>query len=73
MEWDEVVPFVCAVYNFLPNEHSREAPFFLMFGREPQLPLNEYLKPRLHYLGNDKTIISLEAMKDIYTMAAHNL
>ena len=73
MEWDEVVPFVCAVYNFLPNEHSREAPFFLMFGRDPRLPLNEYLKPRLLYLGNDETIISLEAMKDIYTMAAHNL
>ena len=35
MEWDEVVSFVCAVYNFLPNEHSREAPFFLMFGRDP--------------------------------------
>ena len=73
MEWDEVVQFVGAVYNFLPNEHSREAPFFLMFGRDPQLPFNEYLKPRLRYLGNDETIISLEAVKDIYTMAAHNL
>ena len=73
MEWDEVVTFVCAVYNFFSNEHSREAPFFLMFGRDPRLPLNEYLKPRLCYLGNDETIISLEAMKDIYTMAAHNL
>ena len=73
MEWDEVVTFVCVLYNFLPNEHSREAPFFLIFGRDPRLPLNEYLKPRLCYLGNDETIISLEAMKDIYTMAAHNL
>ena len=73
MEWDEIVTFVCAVYNFLPNEHSREAPFFLMFGRDPRLPLNEYLKPRLRYLGNDETIISLEAMKDIYTTAAHYL
>ena len=44
-----------------------------MFGRDPRLPLNEYLKLRLHYLGNDETIISPEAMKDIYTMAAHNL
>ena len=34
MEWDEIVMFACAVYNFLPNEHSREAPFFLMFGRD---------------------------------------
>ena len=47
MEWDEIVPFVCSVYNALPNEHSREAPFFLMFGRDPRLPLNDFLRPKL--------------------------
>ena len=73
MEWDEIVPFVCSVYNALPNEHSREAPFFLMFGRDPRLPLNDFLRPKLRYLGNDETIISLEAMKKIYKLAAQNL
>ena len=73
LEWDEIVTFVCAVYNFLPNEHSREAPFFLMFGRDPRIPLNEFLRPRLRYLGNDETIISLESLKNIYQIAAHNL
>ena len=73
LEWDEIVTFVCAVYNFLPNEHSREAPFFLMYGRDPRIPLNEFLRPRLRYLGNNETIISLEALKDIYQIAAHNL
>ena len=65
MEWDEIVPFVFSVYNALPNEHSREAPFFLMFGRDPRLPLNDFLRPKLRYLGNDEVIISLEAMKKI--------
>ena len=73
MEWDEIVPFVCSVYNALPNEHSREAPFFLMFGRDPRLPLNDFLRPKLRYLGNDEVIISLEAMKKIYKLAAQNL
>ena len=73
LEWDEIVTFVCAVYNFLPNEHSREAPFFLMYGRDPRIPLNEFLRPRLRYLGNNETIILLEALKDIYQIAAHNL
>ena len=73
MEWDEIVPFVCSVYNALPNEHSREAPFFLMFGRDPRLPLNDFLRPKLRYLGNNETIISLEAMKKIYKLAAKNL
>ena len=29
LEWDDVVPLACTAYNFLPNEHSRESPFFL--------------------------------------------
>ena len=49
MEWDDVVPLACAAYNFLPNEHSRESPFFLMFGRDPKLPLNTLLQPKIRY------------------------
>ena len=48
LEWDEMVHLACSVYNFLPNEHSREAPFFL-------------------------SILSLQAMRNIYKMVAHNL
>ena len=33
LEWDDVVPLAYAAYNFMPNEHSKESPFFLMFGR----------------------------------------
>ena len=73
MELDEIVPFVCPVYNALPNDHSREAPFSLMFGRDPRLPLNDFLRPKLRYLGNNETIISIEAMKKIYKLAAQNL
>ena len=45
LEWDDLVPLACAAYNFLPNEHSKESPFFLMFGRDPVLPLNTLLEP----------------------------
>ena len=31
VEWDEVCTLATAAYNFLPNEHSRESPFFIMF------------------------------------------
>ena len=72
-DWDEVVPLACAVYNFLPNEYSRESPFFLMFGRDPILPLNNLIKPEVRYLGNDENILSLEALKNIYEIAATNL
>ena len=73
IEWDEVCPLATAAYNFLPNEHSRESPFFLMFGRDPRLPLTETFKPRMRYLGTEDTILSLEALKNMYLLVAENL
>ena len=73
LEWDEVCLIVTAAYNFLPNEHARESPFFLMFGRDPRIPLTEALRPRLRYLGNDDVILSLEALKNMYLMVTENL
>ena len=73
LEWDDVVPLACAAYNFLPNEHSRESPFFLMYRWDPLLPLNELLQPKVRYLGNDESILSLEALKNIYQLVVTNL
>ena len=44
-----------------------------MFGRDPALPLNTLLGPKMRYLGNDINILSLEAMKNIFEIAATNL
>ena len=73
LEWDDVVPLACAAYNFMPNENSRESPFFLMFARDPILPLNTLIKPKIHYMGDDANMISLEAMKSIFKLVAVNL
>ena len=73
LEWDVLVPLACAAYNFIPNKHSKESPFFLMFGRDPVLPLNTLLGPRMRYLGKDINILSLEAMKNMFEIAATNL
>ena len=72
LEWDVLVPLACAAYNFIPNEHSKESPFFLIFGRDPILPLNTLLGPKMRYLGNDINVFSLEAMKNMYKIAATN-
>ena len=73
LEWDDLVPLACAAYNFLPNEHSKESPFFLMFGRDLVLPLNTLLEQKIRYMGNDINIISLETMKNLYEIVATNL
>ena len=58
LEWTVVAPLACAAYNFIPNKHSCESPFFLMFDRDPLLPLNSLLAPAYQYLGNDANILS---------------
>ena len=73
LEWDEVCPIATAAYNFLPNEHSRELPFFIMFGRDPRILLTEILGPCIRYLGTDETILSLESLCKMYLIVAENL
>ena len=74
IEWDDVVPLACAAYNFLPNEHSKESPFFLMFGRDAILPLNKLLQPQVCNIWAMMRIsYQMQALKNIYEVVAQNL
>ena len=66
--WDQVVLLACTAYNFLPNEHSKESPFFLMFGRDPIVLPNSLLMHTVRYLGTDENLLSLEALKNMYQL-----
>ena len=37
--WSTMIPLILFVYQTLPHETTGYSPFFLMFGREPLLPL----------------------------------
>ena len=43
-EWDDVMPLATASYNWLPNQHLRESPFFIMFGRDALTNLQHLIK-----------------------------
>ena len=72
-EWDDVAPLATAAYNFFPNEHSRESAFFLMFGRDPLIPLQRLIQPAPKYLGTDENVPNLDALKNVYQMVAQQL
>ena len=73
LEWDAIIPLACAAYNFIPNEHTKESPFYIMFGRDPILPLNTLLAPKCQYLGNNLNLLSLEVLKNMFKIVATNL
>ena len=44
-----------------------------MFGRDAILPLNKLIQPQVRYFGNDKNILSMQALKNIYEVVTQNL
>ena len=72
-EWDDVTPLATASYNWLPNQHSRESPFFIMFGRDVLTILQHLIKPKLRYMGTSELTLDLEIMSNIYQVQIHNL
>ena len=50
-EWHDVVPLVTASYNWVTNQHSKESPFFVMFGRDAVTNLSQLTKPQAQVHG----------------------
>ena len=73
LEWDELLPYASAEFNWFPSEHSQESLYFLYFGYDPYLPhLAAFLQPKLRYLGSDKGMICLDKLRWTYMLAALN-
>ena len=60
--WDQYLNQVLASYRVTPNLATTEMPFFLVYGRDPNLPLHQLLEPLQWFLGDpDSGMLNLEA------------
>ena len=75
VEWDQAIGLAVQAYNFLPNEHTRESPFFGMFARDPILPLDKLLAPRVrsYITDDDGTAAALSSIRKMLSLLAYNL
>ena len=65
---------VLASYRVTPNLATAEMPFFLVYGRDPNLPLHQLLEPMLCFLGDpDYGMINLEAHRLALAIAKKTL
>ena len=73
LEWDDILPLAAAAYNWLPNEHSEEPAFILMFRWDMATHFTEIIKPKQRYLGDVKGLLKIEQLRKLYQITAYNL
>ena len=72
--WDKYLNQVLASYRITPNLATAESPFFLVFGRDPNLPLHQLLEPMQHFLGDpDSGKLNLETHRLALAIAKKTL
>ena len=60
--WNKYINQVLASYRVTPNPAMAETPFFLVYGRNPNLPLHQLLEPMQRFLGDPEFgLLNLEA------------
>ena len=61
-KWYKYINQVLASYRVTPNLATAETPFFLVYERDPNLPLHQLPEPMQRFLGDwDSRMINLEA------------
>ena len=71
--WDKYINQVLPSYRVTPNLATAETPFFLIYGRDPNLPLYQLLEP-IHFLGDlHSGMITLEAHRLALAIAKKTL
>ena len=72
--WDRYINQVLASYRVTPNLAMVETPFFLVYERDPTLPLHQLLEPIQGFLGDPESgLLNLEAHCLALTIAKETL
>ena len=67
--WDLCKPAALMAYRTSVNDSTHHTPFFLVHGRDPVLPLDTLLGPKLKYYGEEYVPIMLEGLNQAYLTA----
>ena len=73
LDWPQHIP--AALYAIRTSVHtsSKHTPFFLVHGRDPKLPIDTLLQPKLKYVGEDYVPIMIERLHRAFVEVKANL
>lgn len=66
--WDVFLNQILAAIRFNVNESAEYTPFYLLYTRDVVLLIDNILKPRRRYLGEDPHKVALEQQLKAFTM-----
>ena len=64
-EWDIHIPFMLMTYRTSVQDSTLFSPFFLLHGRDPVLPMDTLLQPKLRYQGDDYVPTMLQRLHEV--------
>ena len=72
-DWDTKIPGILSAYRTAKHESTGYSPFFVLFGRDPVLPCDTLLGPKIRYHGEEYLPIMLENLHKAHHHVRHNL
>ena len=71
--WITYIPALLMAYRTSVNDSTKFTPFFLLYGRDPVLPMDTLLRPKLKYMGDEYLPTMLQRLHLAYVEAKHHL
>ena len=72
-QWDVVLQSCLGAYRMSKNESTKHTPYFVMYGRDPVMPVDTLLQPRSKYFGEDYVPLAFERLHDAYAEVVQNM
>jgi len=71
--WDSKIPAILSAYRTAVNDTTKFSPFYVLYGRDPVLPIDTLLSPKYRYQGEEYVPTMLENMHNAHHQVQHNL
>ena len=75
-DWDKHLPYLLFAYRVTMQESTKTSPFYLLYGREPQVPISDALaQPRTIYQVDFPDYLTgmVAILSDAWGLAHHNI
>jgi transposase InsO family protein len=73
LDWEDHIPAALWAIRTSTHSGSRHTPYFLVYGREPRLPIDLVLRPKYKYVGEAYVPTMLQRLHQAYQDVKRNL